>query len=112
MARLIGHGRTMEMVYTGEMIDAQEAHRIGLVNHVTAPEELRDRTMALARSIGSKSAHTLRVAKSTIRAALETSLSDGVQVEADAFAKLFDTEDKEIGVNAFLAREPAVWKHR
>jgi enoyl-CoA hydratase len=112
LARLIGHGRTMEMVYTGEMIDAQEAHRIGLVNHVTAPEELRDRTMALARSIGSKSAHTLRVAKSTIRAALETSLSDGVQVEADAFAKLFDTEDKEIGVNAFLAREPPVWKHR
>lgn len=112
LARLIGHGRTMEMVYTGEMIDAHEAYRIGLVNHVTAPEALRDRTMELARSIGSKSSHTLRVAKATVRAALETSLSEGVRVEADAFANLFDTEDKEIGVNAFLSREPAVWKHR
>ncbi len=112
LVRLIGHGRTMEMVFTGEMIDAHEAHRIGLVNHVTAAEDLRERTMTLARSIGSKSGHALRVAKATLRAALETPLSEGVQIEANAFAGLFDSDDKEIGVNAFLNREPAVWKHR
>ena len=56
--------------------------------------------------------NTLRIAKQTIRAALENEMSKGVAIEAEAFANLFDTEDKEIGVQAFLARETAVWKHK
>jgi enoyl-CoA hydratase/carnithine racemase len=56
--------------------------------------------------------HTLRVAKKTIRAALDNGLTEGVRIEALAFANLFDTEDKEIGVQAFLNRDTPQWKHR
>lgn len=112
LVRLIGYGKTMEMVMTGEMIDADEAHRIGLVNHVCPPEELREFTLNMARLIGSKSSNTLRVGKATIRAALDVGLTEGVALEAEAFASLFDSKDKEIGVNAFLNRETAEWEHR
>ena len=112
LVRLIGYGKTMEMVMTGEMIDADEAHRIGLVNHVCSPEELREFTLNMARLIGSKSSNTLRVGKATIRAALDVGLTEGVALEAEAFASLFDSKDKEIGVNAFLNRETAEWEHR
>ena len=97
---------------TGEMIGAEEAQRIGLVNHVTEPEELNQRVMTMASLIATKSSNTLRVAKETLRSALDEGLTQGVATEAKAFANLFDTEDKEIGVKAFLNRETAEWKHR
>ncbi|MBT5391303.1 MAG: enoyl-CoA hydratase/isomerase family protein [Euryarchaeota archaeon] len=112
LVRLIGYGKTMEMVMTGEMIDADEAHRIGLANHVCSPDELREFTLNMARLIGSKSSNTLRVGKATIRAALDVGLTEGVALEAEAFASLFDSKDKEIGVNAFLNRKTAEWEHR
>ena len=68
--------------------------------------------MKIAQTIAGKSMHTLRVAKETIRAALDNGLTDGVNIEAVAFANLFDTEDKEIGVQAFLNRSTPEWKHR
>ncbi len=109
---LIGLGKTMEMVLSGENISAQEALDIGLVNHVVNPEDLEEKTMAIAQSIASKSTHTLKVAKQTIRQSLESSLSEGVAFEAEEFATLFDSEDKEIGVQAFLNRSTPEWKHR
>jgi enoyl-CoA hydratase len=112
LVRLIGYGKTMEMVMTGEMIDAKEAYRIGLANHVCSPEMLREFTLDMARLIASKSSNTLRVGKQTIRAALDVGLTEGVAIEAEAFASLFDSEDKEIGVNAFLNRETPQWKHK
>ena len=112
LMKLIGYGKTMELIMTGEMIDAEEAYKIGLVNHVVSPEELLDFTMNMAKIISSKSSNTLAVAKSTIRTSLEVGLQEGVAIEAEAFAGLFDTEDKEIGVQAFLNRETAQWKHK
>ncbi len=112
LERLVGYGKAHEMIMTGEMVGAAEAHRIGLVNHVVAPEELRETVFAMARTIGSKSSHALRVGKQTVRAALDEGLTDGVAIEAEAFAGLFDSEDKEIGVQAFINRETARWKHR
>ena len=112
LVRLIGYGKTMEMVMTGEMIDANEAHRVGLVNHVCTPEDLREYTLDMARLIASKSSNTLRVGKQTIRSALDVGLTEGVAIEAEAFASLFDSEDKDIGVEAFLNRETPQWKHK
>lgn len=112
LVRLIGYGKTMEMVMTGEMIDANEAYRVGLVNHVCSPEDLREYTLDMARLIGSKSSNTLRVGKQTIRSALDVGLTEGVAIEAEAFASLFDSKDKEIGVDAFLNRETPQWEHK
>ena len=112
LMKLLGYGKTMELVMTGEMVDAEEAYRIGLVNHVVSPDELLEVTMNMAKIISSKSSNTLAVAKSTIRTSLEVGLEQGVAIEADAFAGLFDSEDKEIGVQAFLNRETPQWKHK
>ena len=112
LERLVGYGKAHEMIMTGDMVPADEAHRIGLVNHVVPPEKLEETVFAMARRIGSKSSHALRVGKQTVRAALDEGLTDGVEIEAVAFASLFDSEDKEIGVQAFLNRETARWMHR
>ena len=112
LMKLLGYGKTMELVMTGEMVDAEEAYRIGLVNHVVSSDDLLEVTMNMAKIISSKSSNTLAVAKSTIRTSLEVGLEEGVAIEADAFAGLFDSEDKEIGVQAFLNRETPQWKHK
>jgi enoyl-CoA hydratase/carnithine racemase len=112
LERLVGYGKAHEMIMTGDMVPAEEAHRIGLVNHVVAPEDLEATVFSMARRIGRKSSHALRVGKETVRAALDEGLTDGVAIEAAAFADLFDSEDKEIGVQAFIKRETAQWKHR
>ena len=112
LAAIVGVGKTMEMVMSGEMIDSQEALELGLANHVVSPDELEEKTFEIAQSIASKSSHTLKVAKRAIRAALDHGITKGVQIERDEFVMLFDTEDKEIGVQAFMARETPKWKHR
>jgi enoyl-CoA hydratase len=112
LVNLVGYGKTMEMVMTGEMINSADALKWGLVNHVVEPEQLHQFTMDLAKKIGSKSSHTLKVAKQTIRTALSTGLEEGVAIEAEAFASLFDSEDKEIGVSAFIGRHQAKWQHK
>ena len=112
LERLVGYGKAHETIMTGDMVPAEEAHRIGLVNHVVAPEELKDTVYSMARRIGTKSSHALRVGKEVVRSALDESLTEGVATEAAAFAGLFDSEDKEIGVQAFINRETAQWKHK
>ncbi len=112
LVNLLGYGKTMEMIMTGEMIDSEDALKWGLVNHVVEPEQLYQFTMNLAKIIGGKSTHTLKVAKKTIRTALSTGLEQGVAIEAEAFASLFDSEDKEIGVSAFIGRHQAKWQHK
>ena len=111
LVSLLGYGKALEMVYTGEMIGADEAQRIGLVNHVVEAEDLKQKALDMACLIASKSSNTLRVAKETLRSALDEGLTEGVATEAKAFANLFDTADKEIGVKAFLNREKPKWKH-
>jgi enoyl-CoA hydratase/carnithine racemase len=112
LVNLVGYGKTMEMVMTGEMINSADALKWGLVNHVVEPEQLYQFTMDIAKKIGAKSTHTLKVAKQTIRTALSTGLEEGVAIEAEAFASLFDSEDKEIGVSAFIGRHQAKWQHK
>jgi enoyl-CoA hydratase/carnithine racemase len=102
----------MEMTLTGEMVGAEEALSIGLVNKVVEPEELEREALALAENIARKSPYTVRVAKRAVRAALDLPFTEGVLTERSEFVALFDTEDKEIGVSAFLRREDAEWVGR
>ena len=112
LVHLVGYGRAMEMIMTGNNVSAEDAYRMGLANHVCTPEELESKTMEIAQTIASKSMHTMKVAKQTIRASLEHGISKGIEIEAHAFADLFDTEDKEIGVQAFLNRSEPEWVHK
>lgn len=109
LPQLIGYGNAMEMILSGEMVNGEEAKGMGLVNHIYESEELRQKTIDLAKNIGSLSPHTLRIAKAAVRSSLEKPISQGIEEEAIAFAGLFDSEDKEIGVNAFLNRESPKW---
>tara|TARA_B100000700_G_scaffold98102_1_gene110396 strand:+ start:4020 stop:4868 length:849 start_codon:yes stop_codon:yes gene_type:complete len=109
LCRLLGYGRAMEMVMSGEMVNGEDAHRMGLVNHLVEPDQLRTKTMEMAENFASKSPHTIRVAKAAVRAALENPFSKGILAERDLFCALFDTEDMAIGVKAFLNRDKAEW---
>ena len=110
LARLLGYGKAIEMVMTGEMVSATEAYRIGLVNRLCEPEELQPTTMQLATTLATKSPLTIKSAKEAVRGALERGMAEGLEHERDIFCALFDTEDMEIGVNAFVNRENPEWK--
>ena len=112
LTSLVGYGAAIEMVLTGDMVSAQRALEIGLVNMVVSPEELRDSTLEIARNIASKSPYTIKVAKRAIRAALELPLSQGILAERSEFVALFDTEDASIGVEAFLSKKEPEWVGR
>ena len=112
LCRLLGYGKAMEMTLTGEMVGADEALRIGLVNKVVEPEDLERGALELAENIARKSPYTVKVAKRAVRAALDLPFTEGVLAERSEFVALFDTEDKEIGVSAFLERKDAEWVGR
>ena len=109
LEKLVGYGKTLEMVMTGEMINALEALKIGLVNHVCEHDELFDFTMGLADKIASKSVHTLVTAKRVVKASLNNTLDDGIAIEAEEFANLFDSKDQQEGVRAFMERDKPKW---
>ena len=112
LCRLIGYGKALEMVLTGDMISSETALSCGLVNAVTTPDNLNSVTMSLAENIARKSPYTTKVAKRAVRASLDLPFTDGVLAERSEFVALFDTEDKEIGVQAFLDRSDAKWVGR
>jgi enoyl-CoA hydratase len=104
LTRLIGEGKAMQLILTGEMIDAQEAHRLGLVNEVYPHAELREKTLELANKIAEKSPVALAMAKTAVKNAARTTLREGLDAEIDLFALCFSSEDKEEGVRAFLEK--------
>jgi enoyl-CoA hydratase len=107
LPRLVGEGRAMKMIYTGEMIGAEEAGRIGLVDEVVPAEQLRERTLEIARTIASRSPIALQAAKESILAARRMPLDQGLQFERAWFSLLFSTRDMDEGVSAFLEKRPA-----
>ncbi|MGB7207372.1 MAG: enoyl-CoA hydratase/isomerase family protein [Pyrinomonadaceae bacterium] len=110
LTRLIGEGRSMEMVLTGDMIDAETAHRFGLVNHVYAAAELESKTLELAAKIAEKAPIALQLAKEAVKFASRSNLDEGLRREVDLFAICFSTEDKQEGVSAFLEKRKPVFK--
>jgi enoyl-CoA hydratase len=112
LPRVVGMGQAMRLVLSGELIDAAEALRIGLVDVVHPAAELRERTMAFARGMASKSPVALRMAKSAVRAAADMPLAAGLQYETELFVTCFASDDKREGVAAFLEKRPAEFTGR
>ena len=112
LARLVGKGKATEMILTGEIIGAEEAHRVGLVTRVISSDELVDAVRETARSIMSKGPLAIRLAKLAIRTGFETDLKTGLVVERLAQAVLFTSEDKWEGTSAFLEKREPKFKGR
>lgn len=112
LPRLVGLGHAMRLILTGDMIGAEEASRIGLVDMVFAHDELRAKTLELATKIASFSPLTVRMAKESMRMSERMSIEEGIVYERDVFSMLFSTEDMKEGVSAFLEKRQAEWKGR
>ena len=112
LPRLVGVGRAMRMILTGELIDAVEAERIGLVDEVVDDGDLATRTHHLARSLAGKSPVALRLAKEAVRATMEMPLSAGLRYERELFVTAFASEDRAEGVRAFLEKRQAAFHGR
>lgn len=110
LTKLIGEGKSMELILTGDMIDAETALKLGLVNHVHSPEELTEKTLKLAGKIAGKSPIALQMAKEAVKTASRSNLDEGLKREVDLFAITFSSEDKEEGVSAFLEKRKPEFK--
>lgn len=105
LARLIGAGLAKELIYTCRHVKAEEALAIGLVNKVTKQENLMAETLAMAQTICQKAPLAVKKSKEAINKGLQVSIDKAIEVEIDAFAQCFATEDQKLGMNAFLKKE-------
>ena len=100
----------MELILTGEIIDAKTAFSIGLVNHVVPADQLEAKTMDIANRIAEKGPIAVKLAKEAVKIASRSTLDEGLRREVDLFALCFSTEDKDEGVKAFLEKRKPVFK--
>lgn len=112
LPRLVGLGRAMRLILTGELIGAEEAERIGLVDEVVDDEALVERTRDLATSIAKRSPVTLKLIKEAVRASAEMPLAAGLALERELFITAFSSEDRTEGVSAFLEKRTPEFKGR
>lgn len=109
LTRLVGAGKTKEMMFTGKAIDAAEALSIGLINRVCPSEELEKTVMSLAQAVSLQSGLVLKWIKKSINVAQETSLRTGLDYEALAECLLFTSQDHNEGMKAFLEKRKPVF---
>jgi enoyl-CoA hydratase len=107
LPRLVGKGRALQLLLTGEMIDANEAYRIGLVNRVVPAAELLPATTAMLQTILANGPLAVAHCIETVNAGYDLPLMDALTLEATAFGLLAATEDKREGTRAFLEKRPA-----
>jgi len=110
LPRLVGEGRAMELILTANTINAEEAYRIGLVNHIYPAADLLDEARKMARKIMSNAPLAVKYAKSAVNKGLQTDIDTGMAIEADLFGICFSTEDQKAGMGAFLNKEKASFK--
>jgi enoyl-CoA hydratase len=110
LARRIGLPRARELIYSGDMIDAETALRVGLANKVVPLAELMKEAKALAQKLASKPPIAIKQAKMAINAGIDMDLDNGSRFENEAFALTFATEDKVEGMTAFLEKRSAQFK--
>ena len=112
LPRLVGKGMAKKLIYSAEMIDAQEAYRIGLVQEVVPAEELMEAAEKLAKTIMSKAPIAIKMAKVAINNGINTDLKIGVQFEAESYTSTFVSEDRVEGMKAFVEKRPAEFKNK
>ena len=112
LSRNISHKHAMEMLLTGDLIDARDAQRIGLVNRIVPTQLLRGAVDELARKIASKSLATLKTGKAAFYRQAEMRLGDAYAYAAQVMVENLMARDAEEGIGAFIAKRPPVWEDR
>jgi enoyl-CoA hydratase len=110
LPRLVGKGKAKELIFTGKMIDAKTAERIGLINMVVPPEKLKSAVEELAKVIMSKPPIAIKLTKELVNSSIETDQGTGLVHEAEAFGILSSTEDYTEGVSAFIEKRKPQYK--
>jgi enoyl-CoA hydratase len=111
LPRLVGEGQAMRLILSGELIDAEEAREIGLVDIVCEDEaELDEEVYGLADSMAAKSPIALEIGKKAIKGGARMDLEAGIEYEAELFATLFSTADKDEGIDAFFEDRDPEWE--
>ena len=112
LPRLVGKGRALQLILSGEMISAQEAYRIGLVNEIVPPSDLIARAEAILNKIASNAPIAVKLALEAANKGMETSQSEGLLLEAAYFGLCAATEDKKEGTSAFLEKRAPQFRGR
>ena len=112
LPRVVGSGMASELLFTGGLIDAQEAYRIGLVNHVYSADSLMDEAVKLANKILESAPVAVALSKSAVQRGLNVDLDSGQAYESNVFGLTFSTEDQKEGMTAFLEKRKPTYKGR
>ena len=112
LARAVGEAKAKELIFTGAIVDANEALRIGLVNRVAPPEKLMEEARALAKTIMEKGPTAVRQAKKAISEGAGLPLEEGMELEARLFGECFETQDQKEGMRAFVEKRKPGFKGR
>ncbi|MCT4607215.1 MAG: short-chain-enoyl-CoA hydratase [Marinisporobacter sp.] len=110
LPRIVGTAKAKELIFTGDIIKAEEAERIGLVNKVVAPEELMGATMDLAKRITKNAQKAVRYSNLAINRGFETDIETGIEIEGSLFGLCFATKDQKEGMTAFVEKRKAEFK--
>ena len=106
LPRLVGKGRALHLILTGETINAQEAYRIGLVNEIVPAADLMTRAEAILKKIGANAPIAVKLSLEAVNKGLEANQAEGLLLEASYFGLCAATEDKKEGTTAFLEKRP------
>jgi len=109
-ARILGRGKALEMLFTGETVTAEEAYNIGLVNKVVEREALTSEAETLAENLAGKAPIALRYTKEAVNKGLDLTLEQGLRLEADLYFLLHTTDDRTEGIRAFQEKRPPNFK--
>src|SRR5258706_13495469 len=112
LPRLVGKGRALQLILSGEMIDAKEAYRIGLVNEIVPAADLITRAEAILRQIFANAPIAVRYSLEAVNKGLETSQAEGLALEASFFGLCAATQDKQEGTQAFLQKRAPEFQGR
>ena len=112
LTKAIGKSKTMEMVLTGNTISAAELEKAGLVSRVLPPAELMPAALKLAEQIASLSLPIVKLAKASVLASFDSTLTTGMQIERSLFQSTFALEDQKVGMQAFVDKKAPQWKHQ
>ncbi|BDF67096.1 short-chain-enoyl-CoA hydratase [Oscillospiraceae bacterium] len=112
LPRRVGTAKAKELIFSGRMVKADEAERMGLVNAICAPEELMDKAMEMAQSFARNAPIAVKYAKACIDRGMQMDIDDGIALENELFAMCFATADQKEGMLAFLEKRDVAFENK